>query len=762
MHPLLGTFRLENASPAWFWLALLVVVLALTALTYRRLAAVHEGRLGHVLLALRTVSVLLLLLSLVKPAWTRSRTIEQRPQLAVLIDDSQSMSLLLLADDDTEPMTRYDKVMSWWSSTPTARKLRRRFDVQLFNVEGVPVDAPAPQPVVAHTDLPGAVHSAETRLRGRHLAGILLLSDGRDTSGHRPAPHAVEKAVFALGLGAGDRRDDDEDRLWIESVTGPPQAHVGHEVTVQVHLRRRAPAAAGGEVAVLRLERAHRLVASQKLTLNKAVVARAVPLSFTPTEAGDFIFTARVRSRIARSMPDSTGSSLRLRVHAEPISVLYVEGVMRHEHTFLRQRLTQDADLSLAAFVRGENPTRAAGSGVIMDSRLIADEALKSFKVVLLGDFEAGMLDDRAYLALKRWVEAGGGLMVLGGYLNLAPAGLTATPLAEVLPVETATAPPFQLEAPFHPVLTERGRRHPIFRITADALRDAEAWGSLAKLDGVALVGQARQGATVLARHPQQAADGGEGAIVLATHRYGKGRVAVLTADTTWRWSRLERMAGRPDVLYARFWSQAVRWLAGLDRQADRAPLSITLDKPFHDPGRPVLLRVQVDPATLTSPDGTGRISVSVRTPQGKVDTVEAAPDAEPSGHWTARYVPRSAGRFEAAAQWTPSAQDSERPNHAKASATVSEFLVRGSKLELADASADPAALRWLAAQTAGQYADLADEEAVERLVDAIPRAPRLTVRSSTVQVWNNPVIFLLFIAVLSAEWLMRRRHRMA
>ncbi len=84
----------------------------------------------------------------------------------------------------------------------------------------------------------------------------------------------------------------------------------------------------------------------------------------------------------------------------------------------------------------------------------------------------------------------------------------------------------------------------------------------------------------------------GKPAVVVATQRYGAGRTMVIAADTTWRWSRFPRVLGLPDMLYARFWSQTVRWLAGRGTNEQRPLLAVSTDHPGYDVGKKVAITV--------------------------------------------------------------------------------------------------------------------------------------------------------------------------
>ena len=758
-------FAFENASPAWIWIALLLLSLVVLVLTYRGIWRRSGRRLTWLLLSLRVLGVVLVILALVKPTWTwRDRT-EQRPQLALIFDDSQSMSLLHQDARTDAWATRYDVALDWWSKSDSARSLRDRFDVRLFDIEGRPIEEPHTQPLKAQTDIAGALKAVQNTVRGGHVAGIVLLTDGRDTFERTDTvqPQQIERATYTIGYAPPRVGESGHERLELISATAPKRAHTGHEVAVNVLISKSGSDDAPALDVPVRIERAHQLVKTQTVHLEHGPIRKTAAIQFTATEPGDFVFTVRIPADARQRDGQQDSKSFRLLVTAEPIPVMVIEGVMRHEYTFLRQRLKDDPDVSIASFVRSANPAEALAAGVVMGSGLINDEALGEFQVLLLGDFEARMLDAEAYEAIKKWVEAGGGLMVLGGYANLSPGGLGQTALAELLPVELLQTPPHQLDAPFQLQLTESGRRHPVFAISGDWQRDAGQWQTLPALMGIALVGEAKQGATVLSRHPQSASPGlpaaAEGPIVLATQRYGKGVVALLTADTTWRWSRLAKLAGRSDALYARFWSQTIRWLAQRQDDRQRRPLIVSVDKPSYEVGEAVAVRVHSDPAALVPDQENGRqqVELTMRTPDGRVTVIETNPAAGATDRWDAQYFPPLGGRYELAARL----KISETQDADTGASHVTQFLVSGSELELADAATDPGVLEWISQETGGLHARIDDDTTLNDLAKAIPDRPALVQHARALRAWNHPALFLLFLAVITIEWIVRRRNQM-
>src|SRR5207244_11232291 len=119
-----------------------------------------------------------------------------------------------------------------------------------------------------------------------------------------------------------------------------------------------------------------------------------------------------------------------------------------------------------------------------------------------------------------RWLEEKGhhALLLLGGYRSFGPEGFRSTPLAEVLPVVFAREPPFQSEEPFQLELTPEGRRHPMFEVTSDRVRDEGSWAKAPTLLGCSLVLSPKAGAEVLAVNPNpNLVRDGKKAVVVAT-----------------------------------------------------------------------------------------------------------------------------------------------------------------------------------------------------------------------------------------------------
>jgi hypothetical protein len=739
--PLFAELALEGVSPHWYgrllWLVLIVLGAAFLLWTYRGMFLRSERRLTWALMLLRGAGLLLLVLALARPTWTREADQTDPGRVAVVLDTSRSMSL-----PDHTGAPRYTRARAAVEKLTRALESRpgARLAVDLFDVTGAPLAAVPQQPTADQTDLARALQRAVSRERSGLLTAVVLVSDGMDNTG-RPSFRDWEggrQPVHTLGFAETETGDLD---LAVEKPQAQARVRVQNEVPVKVLVTKKGTAAARARVAV---KRGGTVLASKEVEFAPGEGRQEVSLAFTPREPGSFVLTAAVEAGAAERYLGNNVQHFPLRVDAEPIRVFYLEGFLRYEYKYLKARLEDDPDVELRAAVRRESPEGAARP----EKDFPTDTELKDTHVVILGDMEGAFLTAAECRRLLRWLDGKDhSLLVLGGYRSLGPDGLGRTPLGDVLPVGRPAGPPFQDENSFKLQLTQRGQAHPIFSLTRDPVRDAREWESSAPLKGMALAGPLKPDAEVLAVNPRMERDGKPAPVLAVRRAGGGGHVMVLTADTTWRWSRVSRLVGRPDTLYARFWSQTVRWLAGRSLDEDRPVLSVSTDQPSYDSGKKVTVVVRRQPRPGETP---GEPAVEVRDPAGRSVGLTLKGDSAEPDKFTAEYYPTLGGRYELAATLTGGGK--MKANQA------AEFQVQGMDVELADNGTNPQNLRDLAQATGGVYLDV---DRAEELAGKVERRERHTVTTRRTEYWNSPWLFSGFLVLVTGEWLLRRRNHL-
>jgi hypothetical protein len=167
--------------PWWLALALAAAIGAAAFFQYRRpLAPLTRGQ-RVTLVALRAIVLAAIVLFLFRPMIVLPPTASQDAVVPVLVDVSRSMRL-----DDADGRTRVARAVTLLK-TDLLPALARQFHTELYTVG----DGLAPIPPAAldrlsadarRTDLTGALASIRERYRGQRIAGIVMLSDGGDTS----------------------------------------------------------------------------------------------------------------------------------------------------------------------------------------------------------------------------------------------------------------------------------------------------------------------------------------------------------------------------------------------------------------------------------------------------------------------------------------------------------------------------------------------------------------------------------------------------
>ena len=244
-------------------------------------------------------------------------------------------------------------------------------------------------------------------------------------------------------------------------------------------------------------------------------------------------------------------------------------------------------------------------------------------------------------------------------------------------------------------------------------------------------------------------------AAVIAAQPYGLGKVLWVGTDGTWRW---RHRVG--DAYHHRFWGQVVRWAASgkltagnaFVRFGPPAPRSPRASRPPPGADRRGGRRRRPRPADRrpglqgrAGPRPRARRSPSSRSGPvaGQPRTFEGVAPRLPLGSYVVRLdVPGLAEALR------PRRRRRPPPRRAL------EVVARDSpeRVELA-AARDP--LDRLAAATGGEV--LADFEA-DTLPALLRARTRETVRTEETPLWDRPPALLLFFAILTVEWVARKR----
>lgn len=720
--------RLELALPLPL-LGVLAAFAVVAALALGGYLPAARGRRG--LAWLRAALALLAVVAIARPELVVPVRDAGGAPVAVLLDDSRSMSVGAPGSAGEQALA----LLAPGEGT-LGRELERRFRVRHHRFDAAlrDGDGAAPRFRGAVSDPLGAL--LEAAGSGK-LSGLVLASDGgqvggRDVGDALTRLRAAGVPVHVVGVGAPTIAPD----LAVESVSVTPVALEGDRVDLTVWLR--ASGLDGATVPVTVRDDGV-LVAQRRVRIDGARASTRLEVRLD--EPGLRPLEVQARLPGGDAVPGNDTLRRLVQVRGQPVRVLHVEGEPRFEVKFVRRAVAGDPAIALASLVRtGDNRFLRLGA---LDPDELAQgfpesaEELFRYHVLVLGSVQAAALGAPALALLHEFVaRRGGSVLFLGGHQALAEGGFGDTPVAGMLPVRLrAPAPQFRVAAAA--VLTREGLAHPVTRGLSALSGDGPGLPALAVVNPVR---EPKPGASVLL----EGVDGGEPALVLlAWHRFGAGRVAVLPARDVWRW-RMHADVPLEDRSHEMLWRGLLRWLA---REVP-AQVAVSTGPDPAAPGQALTVRARIrDAAWRALPDAAPRVLLT--TPLGDIHerAMTLVPGAEPQFH--ARFAAAEAGVHELRVEV---ARDGEPPLTGSGG-----LLVEAAGEEFRSPGLDETLLARIARETGGSYRRAADAAGLAERVAASAPAEQAWRRLS---LWNAPALLLAMLALAATEWWLRRRRR--
>lgn len=716
-------------------------------------------RLG--LLAARAAFALGLFALLLEPGQRLMAKSREANRVVIAVDVSESMALT-----DGGSTTRMRQALD--AARALEQDLRGRSapfvpELYAFDERAMPL-APslvddlatgARRPEGRGTRLLAALEAVGTGEGERPLGGVVIISDGADTTGlDTGLSNALREEARRLGVpvhtvvtgSAAGFKD-----VAIERVIADDFAFVRNKVTVQVRVRH---------TGFPSLELPFSLKENGKpLLVQREVLSDGdetqVQLTFEPKAAGKHVYTISVPVHPEEGIAENNRVDFTLKVIRDRIRVLQVAGRPSWDERFVRRLLKENPSVDLISFFILRSPTDVAGapsnelSLIPFPTRELFTEELHTFDVVIFQDFNYRPYQMGLYLQnVKEFVEeAGGGFMMIGGELAFSEGDYEGTPIADVLPVRLLPGRGHLSTERFTPLLTEAGKSHPITDL-GDTTSGKNPYAELPPLEGLNLVMGLAEGAEALLAHPFLNA-GDRAAPVVATREVGKGRSLAVLTDSTWLWSLPHVGAGGRGDAHRRFFANALRWLI---RDPELSRVKVNVGKASVAPDEDVPLEVRSYDASYR-PEGGATLEVKL-----------VALDAEGSeqrehvlkgetggdGIWRATFTPPRTGAWRVSAT---ADKDGRRIG-----SDENAFIVRAAKNEVLHAEPRPDVLEAIASATGGTFTTARDITDLRFFDHGIEKVHR----QKTEPLWHHWLPLVLVVLAGCLEWYWRRRRGFA
>lgn len=770
---------------AGMWNFMLTVAgLALIIYVYRQ-----EGRSRNVRISLGVLRAALLGLVLVllnKPVVQLVQSRTEASVLAIMVDDSISMRVrdATLGPEGSEPLGRLEAAASLMSGQDQKliRDLSKTHNLKFYRFDssatplisaGVsPTTSPSAQtpeqlataqaavlndlkPQGQNTQVAKSIRAVLDDLQGQRLAGIVLLTDGRDTPAQSLAAtlsqiNDANAKVFPIVVGS----EKAPTNISIQSVSAQESAFKGDFVNVRVNVR--GSGFSPGQTVAIQLKDKKTGAAlrdpsgmpvEQTITIDGDAPTEA-ELLFKAEAVGNMDLVVEAAKQSGEIDDEDNSRELQVAVLDAKINVLYVDGYPRWEYRYIKNEMIRDQTVDISCLLTSADPSfRQDGDKPI--TRFPENlEELIDYDVVIFGDVDSRQFSDAQLQLVADFVnKRGGGFGMVAGP-RWSPLAYKGTPIEPLLPVNVSRVQPddgVPITTGFKLALTKDGAASSIFRFFPDRAANEKFMK-----EGIQSLFWYQKGITakagigeVYAEHPIETGPDGRKAPILVVGRSGAGRTLFSAIDDSWRWRFYTG-----ESVFDTYWVQQLRYLARSKKLGQRR-VTLASVRPVYELGEQVRVTMRVlDPQLLQQlpeqlrvdiVDATGRVirQESLIRQEGQPDLYALSYSADQIGKFVVRLGAIVGGT-----------EPMELP-----------IEVAVPRLELSQPQIDRGTLQRIATETRGQIVEL--NKAREVLPGLIPSAAKIIPIHNDQPLWDAPLALLLFVFLITAEWLLRKLYGM-
>ncbi len=724
-----------------------LAVIALTLWPYSKRLRGTDGRWRWVAVSLRMLALLLCLMAATRPSVFLKVKKKQASSVVVLFDRSTSM----LIGDEVRGQSRWAVAkQAIKQANEFAKTLGPELDVRYYGFDSTVSEPKAteldtlPEPKGRETKLGPAMLEVQKRQENtsRRMARLLIISDFTANAGTDPLEVARQLKgqgvpIVTVGVGtenAGAVHKDIAVRDLVTSAT----VFVKNELPVKGRIVARGFANQSLGVA-LYVEGHAEPVAKAQVKIPDGVDTVPFELKYTPQAAGEQQFTVKVAPQEGELVVTNNEMSTFVSVLSGGLNVLFLQGPnFTWDYRYLARAIGRSRDIQVeGALLR--RPAQADSSEI--DD---AEFAAGKYNVYILSDLPADFLTVKQHRLLVKAVKNGAGFMMLGGRSSFGAGGWANTDVAEILPVDIHPGDgQLEPEQGVKLVPTPLGLDNSfILQVGANRAETAKIWQSMPPVLGTNRFSGPKLSASVLATTSGPNAE----PLMLSIEPGGKGRVVAYGGDT-WVWARATE-EGR--LAHRKFWRQCIFWLSHKEDDGENH-VKLTVDPRRVRAGENIELTASArDAKGAAIPNVSYECKIEREGPNPVVEPVELYNQGEEAraskfatenlgqpGNYTAKVIARRNG--------TELGRDTAR------------FLVYQDDRELDNPSAD--------LKLAREMSQLTDGEAVtpEKLLAYLKGIDRSSyteyMSPSEYKVWDNWPFLLIFAAVLTLEWWLRKRH---
>ncbi len=689
---------------------------------YRRTNPIVHTGLRIILTVVRALALLFLLLIIFETTLSFLFEKNNPPVLAVAIDNSASMTI-------TDPNGSRSEMVSTILNNDVQNVLNKKFDVKYYALANglVPFDPQRGDTLNFLGDVTNIRQGLE-KIKAdnltENLTNILLISDGSYNDGGNPVRYAAELGVPVHTIAIGS--DEPVRDLVVTNVDANPFTYAEQTTPVQITIRN----SGFDKITVpIELKQDNITLARQMIDLPPSPSEHTVRLEYTPKTIGRQKLSVVVQNQAGERIFENNSRSFYVDVFKSKLQMLLCAGSVSPDVAFIKNILQNDR-YEVQSLVHKNN-------GQFYEKQPSPAE-LANIDIFIFLDFPMRGVS-QAFLQnlLSTLTAKKQPVLIIPGY-NTSLADLNR--FADFIPLQTASILPAgqQISAQLSPL----GATHPVMQVTTDPLSSQSIWRELPPVFAPLVVRNLAPGSEVLAyaRLDQQQR---LVAPLVAIRTNGAHKSAAIFATQLWRWDFMMHGINRTDDVYSHLLDNMIRWL---ETNRSESLVRVSMEKTQYSYGDPIDMKIDIFDENLNSVDDAD-VHITLQRDGASQDF---SAQAQGDGIYSAFLQAPQPGDYKAGVSATL--------NGIRLGEETVLFSVGEYSAELTDIQAQPTVLQSLSNATGGQFA-VADSSAW--LFNVMHGEKTVTPISMENELWNNKIILVLILFLLTLEWFIRKRRGM-
>ncbi|MEZ5360051.1 MAG: hypothetical protein R3F48_14640 [Candidatus Zixiibacteriota bacterium] len=721
----LSRFDIEFLG-SYLWLSVLICVglLVVTYIYYRRTTPPLAGWLRGVLAALRIIAFVALFLALTQPILTIENRFDKKKSMAVIIDRSKSMDLPASQGADKSRADVVNDVLQDGSLSALFNDL----DVTYYAVaESLDVNKNGLNLSGNKTDFGKSLIQLKQLTALNPPEYMMLISDGRVTTGEEPADVIGQFGAPALAIAVGDSSRIND--LLLDNVLYNDVIYAGRQTefkavvsqTGEVEGDRRVTLREGNQVL-------------GQATLRPQGEGRTVEetVSFTPSQPGKKILTMEISGDDTNE--NNNRKTFAVRILKSKLSILLYTSSVNEEYAFLNRYLRSRDDFEVESVIDANGGDRL---GIRFPNTA---EKLNSYDAVILIDPDLNRLQSHYDKFVSYLNDRGGGLFVLMGEKYAASAN--GSRIEGLLPLAVSNRRMAYGKYQLAP--NPRMIFHPAVKLGETREEIARSWQNLPPFTALVTVDSLRSSGVPLAyiegNRSRREVCG------LALQRMGAGKIIALALSPLWNWAFYPVGVGDDASDYKEFISGSLRWLT-IGDESDRVNFKPVAEV-FESGDAVIFEGIARDEGFRPIEGGSGEVVIV--SASGDSTTANILPQVGREAGYFAEFGVMPPGEYNYRADMFAEGVRLGRFD--------GKFAIDNIDRETALTAVDWNSLARTASVSGGVFAPYTN---LQPIIDAIDVSKTDVTESHEVRLWNHVILLIIILVALSAEWFIRKNRQL-